>query len=239
MKKCFYFLALLAFAGCKGNDDHPTETFDFLVNVNIENSRPEYQAGDTLWMNISIPERSLSDRVTGKTVSIDGVQFGFGLLPVHFFDSNPIKPIQDRIEIVASKPFNQPNADYPVESVFTFGCPGNDFTLRVGVVFKDAGRFLFLLNRTNKPTGSIKENPRSQVLIPGNGQCDFKDISGSDIALVEYVYGAADYNQADFEAFMASLIADPQNWDPESTQKTLNDMKVVFANGAAFFATVK
>lgn len=240
MKKLFIsLLALSALAGCNSGDNDDPQTFDFLVNVTITNPQSEYQVGDTLWMDIDIPGNTLTDRKTGADVPVNGMQFGLSLLPTHFFDSDSSLAVQDRLGLVASRAFQRPDAAYPAEAAFTFGCPDNAFALKIGVIFKDKGHFLLLLNRKFNTTETGNENPRTQVLIPRDRTCGTPEVGNADIGLVEYTFLAGNHNQAAFETFMAGLIADPANWDPVSTQKTLSEMKVIFGNHAAFFAVVK
>lgn len=240
MNKLLVSLLILgALAGCNSGDNDDPQTFNFLVNVTILNPQSEYQVGDTLWMDIDLSNNTLTDRNTGADIPVDGALFGLSLLPTHFFDSDSALAIQDRLGLVASRAFTHPDANYPAEAAFTFGCPDNTFKLKIGVIFKDKGHFLFLLNRKFNTPETGNENPRTQVLIPRDGACGSQETGNADIGLVEYTFLAGNYNQAAFETFMAGLIADPANWDPASTQKTLNDMKVIFGNHAAFFTVVK
>lgn len=242
MKKFLLLLfAVSMLNACKiGSDDgNPIETYDFQVDVAVANPQAEYQVGDTLWMDINIPDKTLTDRKTGKNILLDGTQFGVHLLPLNFFDSEDSTLLfHERFDIVASRAFERPNADYPAEAAFTFGCPDNVYRLKIGVVFKDKGHFLFLLNQS---FGSMlaTEPPRTQVFLSANGDCNSPDINNTDTGFVEYVFAAADYNQPAFEAFMNALITDPHNWDPESTQQSFEILKSIFDNKGAYFAVVK
>lgn len=241
MKKLAVFLLGLGlFSGCKIGEDNgqPARIYDFLVGVNLLNEQSSYQVGDTLWMEVDVPDKTLVDRKTGEQVVLENAAFSFNLMPVNFFEDLQSGVLfSDRLDYVASRSFER-NADFPAEVTFSFGCPDDAYHLRFGIIFKHKGHFLFFLNRPEGVSQDGGSNPRQEILIGGGG-CNSEVKSLGDVGLIEYVFNATDYHQAAFETLMNEWIQNESNWGPESSRQFLEQGKLVFGNKGAYFLEVQ
>ncbi|GEM_PF-5229463 len=239
MKYAFYIiLSLLFIAGCNKDDDgHKIKFYAFQADLTVVNPQVKYQVGETIWFSLTIPDKMLTDVTTGKSINVENAIFLLTFTPLHFFDGDS-NLLHERIDYIPDSTLKRPNADYPAEVAFEFGCPDDIFTLNFGVRFKDKGHFMFQLNQ---PFGSNPNNPTNlgYMPIPQNGVCGELDLTQTDFATMVYVFDTPEDNRSAYEAFMQQLINDPQNWDPVATQQALEAGKKSFDKHWSFFATVE
>lgn len=240
MKNTLYvLLSILFIVGCNQDDDgHQVQFYNFEANLTVVNPQTKYLVGETIWFTVTIPDKMLTDAATGKSINVENATFPLTFTPLHFFEGDSTLLLHERINYIPDSTLKRPNADYPAEVAFEFGCPDEVFTLNFGVRFKDKGHFMFQLNQ---PFGSNPDDPTNLAYmpIPQNGVCGELDLTQTDFATMVYVFDTPEDNRSAYEAFMQQLINDPHNWDPVATQQALEAGKKSFDKQWAFFATVE
>jgi hypothetical protein len=244
MKKLnFLFLLFVAMIGCKiGDEAGPSSTFySSEINLRVSNPKSSYAVGDTLWLNASIPVKTLTDATTSKVFDVKNSVFHLTFTPIGFLfvDSTDLL-IHERIDFVSNNPMVRPDDNYPAMAQFEMGCPDEDFNLKIGVVFKDKGHFLFWLNRSL--SNSIDDPYNYGVsTVPQNGSCDNFDINDDLIyTYTSFKYDVYDSNQSAYEAFFEEVANDPSNLTPEAEiEAARQDIKKMFERKWSYFVVVE
>jgi hypothetical protein len=197
----FLLLLVLALNSCKIGEDSPVRNFyAFEQNVTISPVKKEYTQGDLVWMEVNFPKQ-MTDQTTGKTVEVGNATFNLNLEV-----TDPFVPSPD-LEKFALIPqngvvSNDDNFEEKGTALISFGCPANDYSMRVGIQFKEKGGYLVYLN---------KANPYFQIVFTGDADCSIIKPNTippdeADIGTVRLTFALTDTNKDKFDEYAMEFV---------------------------------
>jgi|SRR5665213_4154612 len=146
--RLFIGLSLIAlttvFTQCPKERYPPDPQFSFKQSVDIAPYALNYSVGDTVWVHLSVPGKSLFDTISNKYVLYDSANFSTDIRVVLLFN-DPFIANGSRLAsfvytpgISAYESFSQTATDAQV----SFGCnQATNYDLLVGIVFQQKGVF--------------------------------------------------------------------------------------------------
>ena len=220
-------LFLLALWGCKiddGSSQPQRNIYNFQKGVSLDPFKKEYNVGDIFWMEVTIPGKTMEDLVTGEDILISNATFNI-ILSSEVLSEAPtpqssirFDAVQQSGELVKGEDFEN-NADASLR----FGCPEDDYNMRIGLQLKEEGNYLLFLN---------KEEVVTLVFFTDDSDCTIQNIfpppAEADLGNVLFTFDVEDNNLDVFE----SLVGTAQNPVIESYRKALE-------NKTAFFLPVR
>lgn len=115
--------------------------YAFKENTQITPYRVDYNAGDTLWLDLTIPGKRIFDTISGSRVFYDSVNFNC-TVQVDLLYNNPFVvngPLADFIFPFGVSAFTYTGGSQ-THAQISFGCaPSTDYQLQVGVILKQKG----------------------------------------------------------------------------------------------------
>lgn len=195
MKTTSLFLSLLAawfiFCGVLCEPlGAPEPQYDFLVDVRVFPEKSAYKVGDTIWLEVKIPNNKLLD-----TWSEDSILLENAFLPLNLELSEHLKKepfdstfasffVQDSLGIL----FTESNFENFHSIQMGYGCSQDSLFLRMGVCLKKAGVF-----------NLAPEYYQSTQFTFGSGFDCQTGVGTGEIGLLSYIYAVNDVHEHIYE----------------------------------------
>lgn len=199
------FLAVIAslmpvvFSACKIGEDSPDRDFYlFEEKLTVSPVKKEYTQGDFVWLESGIAGKQLTDQTTGKTVEVGNATFNNTLNvsdPFVFAPNLEKFGLIPQVGVVTNDEDFEENGSASV----SFGCPANDYSMKIGIQFKEKGGYLVYMNKANPFIQIIfTDEPDCSIIKPNMIPPD-----RADIGTVRLTFNLDDINRDKFDEYAA------------------------------------
>jgi hypothetical protein len=207
---------------CKIETVEPTfrNFYTFDIPVSMNNVKMEYNANDIVWLEISIPDKMISDVETMEEVFVGNARFPLEISAEEISkspaDSNQVSMILQNGTLLIDSSFHSNGINY-----LTFGCPESNYLFKAGIQFKKPGAYLLSLNPVELAKSVVFNESTdcniylNQTILP----------KGTDVASVSYKFEGMDLN---LEVFNDFANGNSINRDQAEVENQIAEKQVFF-----------
>lgn len=135
------FIIIAGFQCYKDPINDVKAEFAFKENTVITPYQVNYRVGDTLWLDLNIPNKRILDTISGSRVFYDSVNFNC-IVRVDLLYNNPFvvnDPLADFIFPLGVSAYTYTGGPQ-THSQISFGCaPSSNYQLSIGIILKEKG----------------------------------------------------------------------------------------------------